>query len=65
MLHCCLQHVVFGIAGTFLYHMEGFRMYSTFCSSHYKIKQLLQQQPAGEGQFQESGTYVALMHEGV
>ena len=36
-----IQHVVFAIAGTFLYHVDHFRRYSTFCASHYKVKVIL------------------------
>lgn len=36
-----IQHVVFAIAGTFLYHVDHFRRYSTFCASHHKVKVIL------------------------
>jgi len=39
-----LKHVVFAIAGTFLYHVDHFRRYSTFCASHHKVKVILARQ---------------------
>ena len=36
-----IQHVVFAIAGTFLYHVDHFRQYSTFCASLHKLKDIL------------------------
>ena len=36
-----IQHVVFAIAGTFLYHVDHFRRYSTFCASLHKLKIIL------------------------
>ena len=36
-----IQHVVFAIAGTFLYHVDHFRRYSTFCASLHKLKDIL------------------------
>ena len=41
LLFHLIQHVVFAIAGTFLYHVDHFRQYSTFCASLHKLKDIL------------------------